>query len=215
LARLQVRWEQASTIAPQAAATGEAKAETAARIAKRPMLIYVTKDDATDTDVRKLEDVCFKDERVGIGAKFFRCIKISEADAMQDRLLKEAGKKSPRLLFVQRDYKVLKVLEDKSLSASKINKAMAKLAKAEYKTSYSSMLSKYAKLLNELDRLDDIRTTIAADEKRYASDPRKYKGKMKKLAKKKAEYEKAMDAWKKSEAALLEFKIKEVRPATT
>ena len=214
MARLQIRWEQASSIAPQAASTGEAEAkqDAGSRVAKRPMLIYVTSDDATNTQVRKLEDICFKDERVGIGAKFFRCVK---ADALQDRLLKEHGKKAPRLILVKRDYGVVKVLEGKALSASKLNKALAKLAKSEYKTSYSAMLSKYAKLLNELDRLDDVRATIAADEKRYAADPRKYKSKLKKLAKKKAEYEATMKEWKASEAALLEFKPKDVRPATT
>lgn len=217
MARLQIRWEQASSIAPQAASTGEAEAkqDAGSRVAKRPMLIYVTSDDATNTQVRKLEDICFKDERVGIGAKFFRCVKISEADALQDRLLKEHGKKAPRLILVKRDYGVVKVLEGKALSASKLNKALAKLAKSEYKTSYSAMLSKYAKLLNELDRLDDVRATIVANEKRYAANPKKYKSKLKKLAKKKAEYEATMKEWKANEAALLQFKSKDVRPATT
>ncbi|MHC4953077.1 MAG: hypothetical protein ACYTGZ_04245 [Planctomycetota bacterium] len=179
------------------------------------MVIYVTSDDATNSHVRKLEDIAFKDERIGIGAKFFRCVKVSAANAAEDRLLKEHGKKSPRLIFVKRNYEVVKVLEGKSMSASKINKAMAKLAKAEYKTSYGTMQSKYAKLLNELDRLDDVRATIAADEKRYAANPKKYKSKIKKLAKKKAEYEKDMDGWKKSEESLLVFKPKEARRTTT
>ena len=179
------------------------------------MLIYVTADDNTNSRARKLEDISLKDERVGIGAKFFRCVKITESNALQDRLLKKHGKSAPRLLFVKRNYEVVKVLEGKAMSASKINKAMAKLAKAEYKNSFSSMQSKYAKLLNELDRLDDQRTTLAANQKRYSADPRKYRGKLKKLAKKMAAYEKAMSDWKTAEAAVLEFKLKEAkRPAT-
>jgi len=179
------------------------------------MVIYVTSDDATNAAVRKLEDIAFKDERIGIGAKFFRCVKVSPANAAEDRLLKAHGKSSPRLIFVKRNYEVVKVLEGKSLSASKINKAMGKLAKAEYKNSYGSMQSKYAKLLNELDRLDDIRATITADQKRYAEKPKKYRSKMKKLAAKKAEYDKKMEAWTASEAKLLELKLVEPRPAAS
>ena len=179
------------------------------------MVIFVTSDDESNSNVRKLEDISFKDERVGIGSKFFRCIKISEGDAAQDRLLKKAGKATPRLVFLKRNYEVVAVLERRSLSASKINKAMAKLAKTEYKSSYRSMLSKYAKLLNELDRLDDKRTKLAADEARYASNPRKYKSKQKKFLKEKAKFDQEMDAWRKAEAALLEFKLKNPRPAAT
>jgi hypothetical protein len=216
LARLQIRWEQATTIAPKAAATGDAEAKqgAGALVADRPMLVYVTNDDITDNDVRKLEDVCFKDERVGIGAKFFRCVKVSAADAAEDRLLKEHGKDAPRLLFIKRDYEVVSVLDGKSLSASKINKSMEKLCRAEYKNSFGSMQSKYAKLLNELDRMDDVRAKLAADEERYAGDPAKYRSKLKKLEKNKEEYAREMEAWKKAEAELLEFQLKEARRAT-
>ena len=179
------------------------------------MVIYITADDSTNSRVRKLEDIAFKDERVGIGSKFFRLVKVTESNAAQDRLLKEHGKSAPRLLFVKRNYEVVKVLEGKAMSASKINKAMGKLAKSEYKNSFSSMQSKYAKLLNELDRLDGIRTTLAADAKRYNADPKKYKAKLKKLAKKQAEYEQKMADWKLSEAAVLEFKLKEAKRTTT
>jgi hypothetical protein len=217
LARLQIRWEQASTIAPRAAATGDAEAKQGdgALVAERPMLIYVTTDDVTDNDVRKLEDICFKDERVGIGAKFFRCVKVSAADASEDRLLKEHGKDAPRLLFVKRDYEVVSVLEGRELSASKINKSMEKLCREEYTNSYSSMQSKYAKLLNELDRLDDVRAKLAADQERYGSDPAKYRSKLKKLEKSKADFAKDMEDWNKAEAAILELKLKEARRATT
>jgi len=178
------------------------------------MVVYVTTDDASNNDVRKLEDVCFTDERVAIGAKFFRCVKISAADAAQDRLLKEHGDEAPRLLFVKRDYEVVRVLEDRRLSASKINKAMEKLCRAEYRNRYGSMQSKYAKLLNELDRLDDVRAKLAADAERYNSDPKRYRSKLKRLAKDQEEHKEEMDAWKKAESELLEFKLKGTRPSS-
>ena len=206
-----------SSVAPKAASTGDAQvSEGAGRlVADRPMLIYVTADDATSVATRKLEDISFKDERVAIGGKFFRCVKISAGDAAQDRLLKDAGKATPRLILVKRNYEVIKVLEKKKLSASKVQAAMAKLAKAEYKSSFSSMLSKYAKLLNELDRLDDVRAKLAADSTRFNADPKKYRAKLKKLAKAQAEFDKEMAEWKAEEAKLLELKLVEARPATT
>ena len=175
------------------------------------MLVYVTSDDAADDDTRKLEDICFKDERVAIGSKFFRCVKVTAAAAAEDRLLKQNGKSTPRLLLVTRNYDVVAVLEGRKLSASKINKAMSKACSSEYKTSFGSMLSKYAKLLNELDRLDDVRTKLAADEARLAEDGKKSKSKLKKFEKAKAEYDKDMAAWTAAEKKLLEFKLKPLK----
>ena len=108
MARLNIKWDSKSEVAPRAAATGDANADANAgkRYADRPMLIYVMSDDATDTIQRKLEDIAFADERVGIGSKFFHCIKMSAGNAMQDRLVNANGKATPRLLFVKRDFTV-------------------------------------------------------------------------------------------------------------
>ncbi len=174
------------------------------------MVIYVTADDETSGVARKLEDISFKDERVAIGAKFFRCVKISASDAAEDRILKVNGKSTPRLIFMKRNHQVVRVLEGRKLSASKINKAMAKLCSAEFKNRYGSMLSGYAKLLNELDRLDDVRTKLAADAKRIAdSKKKKNVSKRKKYDKAKADFDKKMKAWNASETKLLELKLKQ------
>jgi hypothetical protein len=206
-----------SSVAPKAAATGDAQAsESDGRlVAEKPMLVYVTAADDTDVFTRKLEDISLKDERVAIGSKFFRCVKISADSAAQDRLLKEHGKSAPRLILVKRNYEVVGVIESKKLSPSRINKAMAKLAKEEYTNSFSTMLGKYAKLLNELDRLDDVRSKLAADSTRYNEDPKKYAAKLKKLAKEQSAFEKSMEEWKAEEAKLLELKLVETRPATS
>jgi hypothetical protein len=212
MARLNIRWETKSTVAPQAATTGDAQAADAAAgsmFAERPMLIYVTSDDATDSTTRKLEDVAFADERIGIGTKFFMCVKVTSGNALQDRLLKETGESTPRLVFVTREYKVLATLDEKKLKPGTIVKTMAKLAQAEYKDNFSSMVSNYAKLLNELDRLDGVRTQNEEAAKKLQEKPNA--SKQKKLEKDVAEYEKSMEAWKKSEEKLLEFKPKPLK----
>ena len=173
------------------------------------MLVYVTSDDATNSISRKLEDVGFADERVAIGSKFFKCVKISAGNALQDRLIKVNGKSTPRLLFVKRDYSVMATLERKNLSGGKIVKAMAKLARSEYKNSFDSMVSSYSKLLNELDRLEGKKAQIADNERRLREKPNKSKAK--KIEREKVKYEKAVDAWKKKEGKLLAFKSKPMK----
>jgi hypothetical protein len=209
MARLNIKWKTRSSVAPQAAVTGEATADQNAGrlIAERPMLVYVTSDDNTDTYSRKLEDVCFADERVGIGSKFFDCIKVTTGDAMQDRLLSAHGKSSPRLLFVTRDYKVTKVLEKRNLSSGKLVRAMAALARKQYKTSFDSLISKYAKLLNNLDRLEGKKGQLADSMKRAAGN----KSKLKKIARAQVKYEKDMENWRKAEAKLLGFRLKKLK----
>ena len=211
MALLRIKWESKSSVAPQAASTGDAAADAEAgkRYAERPMLVYVAGDDATDSITRKLEDVGFADERVGIGSKFFRCIKVTTGNALQDRLLKEHGKATPRLLFVRRDYTVIATLEKKKLSSGSIVKSMARLAREEYKDSFSSMVSKYGKLLNERDRLDGVSTQLAEKARKLQEKPNA--SKEKKLAKQKAAFEKSMETWKKSEQKLLEFKAKPIK----
>ncbi|MHC4952639.1 MAG: hypothetical protein ACYTGZ_02020 [Planctomycetota bacterium] len=173
------------------------------------MLVYITSDDATNALTRKLEDVSFADERVGIGSKFFKCIKVTAGNAMQDRLLTNHGKSTPRIVLIKRDYTVTSVLERKNLGSGKLVKAMAKLARAEYKNSFDSMVSSYAKLLNELDRLEGKKAQIADNERRLREKPNKSKAK--KIEREKAKFEKSMDKWKKAEEKLLTFKSKPLK----
>jgi len=212
MARLNIRWQSTNSVAPQAASTGDAQsadADAGKRYAERPMLVYVTSDDATDSVTRKLEDVAFADERIGIGSKFFRCVKITAGNALQDRLLKDNGDATPRLLFVKRDYTVVATLEKKKLKPGTIVKTMARLARTEYKDSFSSMVSKYGKLLNELDRLDGVRAQNAETARKLKEKPNASKAK--KLEKDIAEYEKKMEDWKKAEEKLLAFKAKPIK----
>jgi hypothetical protein len=218
LARLRINWRSLSEIAPQAVTTGvEENAEENAdenaedskpsgMRAERPMLVYVTSDDPTDSTTRKLETVVWVDERVGLGAKLFDTIKISAADASQDRILSENGRFTPRVVLMTRDYKVTDVLQRKQISSGKVLKAMKRLAKKEYVTSFEKLVRNYTKLLNELDRLESKKTAIADQRRRLQEKPNR--SREKKIARDEAEHEKAMDAWKKKEEALLKFRFK-------
>ena len=214
MARLNIDWVSRSEVAPVAASTGEATDSDIARnkaaqkrVADKPMLIYVTSDDNTDSYTRKLEDVCFPDERVAIGSKFFKCIKITTGNALQDRLLIKHGKSTPRLLLVTRDYKVLSVLEGRKISSGKLVKAMSNLVRKEYKNRFDSMVSGYAKLLNRLDRLEGQKALLADKTKRADGN----KAKLAKIARAMTKYEMNVKKWEASEKKLLAFKLTVVK----
>lgn len=170
------------------------------------MLIWVTSDDPTNKVTRKLETNVFKSENVCLGAKLFDTIKISAGDALQDRILKENGRYTPRLVLMTRDYEVSDVLQKTQVSSGKLLKAMKRLAKKEYTTNFEKMVRDYVKLLNELDRLESKKTQLADQRRRLQEKPNK--AREKKIARDEAEYQKEMEAWKKKEEAILQFRAR-------
>jgi len=215
MARLNIKWRSLNEVAPQAVTTGETvenaeenaeETKQTSMRAEKPMLVYVTSDDPTDKDTRKLEAIVFANEKVGLGAKFFDTVKITHGDSLQDRILKENGRYAPRLVFVTRDYAVSDVLQKKQLTAGKLLKAMKKLAKTEYATNFEAMVRDYTKLLNELDRLESKRAALADQRRRLQEKPNKSRDK--KVAREEADLEVEMDAWKKKEEAILKFRVK-------
>ncbi len=174
--------------------------------AAKPMMIYVTSEDETDTLTSKLEQVVFKSEKLAIASKFFDTIKMSAGDAEQDRLISKAGKKAPRIIFLTRSYGVSKVLEGRRISAGKLTKAMSSLVRKEYKTNFNKMVKEYAKTLNELDRLEARQTQISDVRARLAE--KHNAGRLKKLNRQQKQYTKDREAWQKKHDQLLSFEFK-------
>ena len=174
--------------------------------AEKPMMVYVTSDDPTDKVTRKLEAVVFTNEKVCLGAKFFDTIKVSAGDALQDRILSENGRYTPRMVLLTREYKVVATLQKKQISGGKLLKAMQRVAKKEYATSFETMVRDYTKLLNELDRLESKKSAIADQRRRLQEKPNK--SREKKIARDEAKYEAEMNDWKKKEEAVLKFRVK-------
>ena len=189
--------------------TGESQEQTAkstSRIADKPMMVLVTDPDPTSKPMRKLEDVVFKNESLAIGTKFFTAIRISEADAARDRILAEAGKDAPRIVFLRRDYTVSGVVNKHSLKPRKITGEMRKLAKKTYVNSFDKMVKGYIKLLTKLDGLESVRQRLA--DKRSRLNGSTNKSALKKLDRDVKKYEKEMDKWRSDEEGLLTFKSK-------
>ena len=207
MARLQIKWVNKDEVGPKAVTTGQTtEAAEKAKLADRPMLVFVTSDDETDSTMRKLVDVVFANENFALACKAFDCIKVSSGNALQSRFLGEHGKDTPRILLVSRDYKTVKTMQNKQLSAGKLYKAMKVVAKVEYKNSLDAMVRGYIKLLNELDRLEGRKAKLADDQARLDAKPNA--SKEKKLARERVKFEKDMEAWEEKERKLLEFKSK-------
>ncbi|MHC5044245.1 MAG: hypothetical protein ACYTGI_17940 [Planctomycetota bacterium] len=173
-------------------------------------MVYIPSDDPTDKTTNRLEQVVFKNEKLGVGAKFFDTIKVSAGDALQDRILKTKTR-VPRMVFLRRDYSVHAVLQQRQLTPGKIIKVMKSLVKKEYVNSFDKMVKDYIKLLNELDRLEGRKTQLADTRARLAGKPNKSKAK--KLARQEAEYQAERDAWVEREKQILELKVKDQEPS--
>jgi hypothetical protein len=195
-------------------ATGEGVEATeqggSAMRSEKPVIVYIAADDATDSATRKLEEVVFKSEQLAVGAKFFVTLKMSSGDALQDRILKDAGKGEPRLVFLTRDYGVHTVLDSKAMSAGRITKAMEALVRETYENSFDGMVKEYIKLLNEMDRVEGRKSTLADQKARLAEKPNA--GKAKKLEREEQEIQAEADRLTAREKELLTFKAKGETP---
>ena len=179
---------------------------TRALISDKPMMVYVMSDDPTDSETRKLDSVAFAKEQVGVGSKFFSAIKMTTGDAAQDRVIKEAGKAVPRIVFLKRDYTVVTVLEGNELSGGGIVKAMQQVVAKEYVNNFDAMVKSYISLLNDLDRLESKKAAIEDQKRRVAEKANK--SKENKIARDEAEYKAEMEAFEAKEKKILELKIK-------
>jgi hypothetical protein len=143
---------------------------------------------------------------VGVGSKFFECIKMTSGDAAQDRITKDSGKQVPRIIFLKRDYTVVSVLEGNELSGGGIVKAMQQVVRAEYTNNFDTMVRDYISLLNDLDRLESKKAAIEDQKRRVAEKANK--SKEKKIARDEEEYKAEMEAFEAKEKKILEFKFK-------
>ena len=211
MARLRINWKSATEVAPQAVTTGDRAedAKNTSRFADKPMMVFVAHPDPTDKMMNRLDSVVFANEQFAVGTKFFDTIRISEADASRDRVLSEAGRGAPRIVFLTREYKVAKVLSGRGISAGKGVKAMKLLARKSYVNSFDKMVKGYIKLLNKLDQLEGTKRRLADGRARLNSKPNASKAK--KLERDVKEYEKDVAQWTEKEQKLLEMKPRKAK----
>ena len=151
-------------ISPEEAAvvTGSASEDEAGEasepsLSPEPILVYVPAQEPGD--FCKAEKVVLRDDKVNIGMWAFKCVTMTDEEAKADPLLAK-GKSTPRFYVIDRDYRKVKVIEGKSLSAKKLFTAMEKSAGRAYKQKLGKMVKSMQKILNEYDKINNERKVL-------------------------------------------------------
>jgi hypothetical protein len=124
---------------------------------ERPLFVFIHDADATDGTE---DDKAFQDERVAVGARFFDCVRVSKADAAEDRLLASYAPKAPILLFVRPGYEVA-ASHPARFNASKIFDAMCATMKKDYKNCVETVLKQQKEIERERAALEREREKLA------------------------------------------------------
>lgn len=160
---LTIPWESLPRIAPSDAAvlTGASGAPAApAAAADRPFFVFVA--DPGSDETAQLETVLLKDERVALGARAFRAVRMTPDEAAADPVVSKAGKAAPRFVLVSADLQSATALEKSRLSVSATWDAMKATADRFYGGSLETVVKDARELLVEYDRIDGERKVLQA-----------------------------------------------------
>jgi hypothetical protein len=215
-----MKWTSKDRVSPETAVitprdgeagTPEASAPVVeeARIADKPMMVFIT-DGAVVEGFDKLEKVVFTEDKILIGSRAFSCIKLSPEQAAKDKLLANAGKETPRIVFVTVDYKDTTVIEGSKLSVNELWKVM----QAQYKKAYEGNLETMAKsMLKVLIEFDKIGAARKVQEDKELRETKPSDGDKAEWAKTKKELDERQAKAEKERDALLKFEKKKVKAA--
>jgi hypothetical protein len=180
----------------------------------RPIFVYVC-DEAGGCEAQdKLDNLILKDEKVALGAKAFRTVKMHPDLANEDPVLKGHGKEVPRMLFVNPTDLKVTVLEGSKLKTSTLSDAMEKAAGSFWKEKLDKVVTAHLKLLTEQDQLANAQKVLAEKKTRLSSeDGAKAKKELEELAKEEAELQKEIRELDEKEAELWKLTPKPVKGA--
>ena len=102
-----------------------------------------------------------KDEKLALGMKAFRTVKMHPDMIAEEPLLKDKGKEVPRMLVVDPLKLKVTVLEKKKLKTSSLYSAMKKVAGKVYKEKLDKVVKAHLKLLTEQDQLANAEKVLA------------------------------------------------------
>jgi hypothetical protein len=203
-----IQWESLPRISPTAAVvTGEMpEAPAPAEASTKPFFVFVS--DASGTDaVTQVETVILKDERIALGARAFRAVRMSPEDAAKDPLLSKSGKESPRFVVISADLKHAIALEKGRLSVSATWDAMKGVADRFYAKSLEATVKETRDLLLEYDRIDGERKILTAKQEKLR-DKKGAEADLKEVDAKLAQLEERQKKASDREQALWELKPK-------
>lgn len=169
MAELSISWETVQTISVEqkAVVTGDSASETTEeapasplRWTDKPIIIYVCDEAAGCEGFDKLEEVTLKDEKVALGMKAFRRVKMHPDDVAKDAVLQGEGKDVPRMIVVEPESLKLTVLEGSKLKASKLFSTMKTVAGKVFKEKLDKVVDEHLKILTEQDQIVNAQKVI-------------------------------------------------------
>ena len=171
---------------------------------KKPLMIFVCEQFADCELTDLLEAKVLVDEKVALGARAFRTVRMTPDNADPEELLKGHGSKTPRLILMDPTHDKVVVLEGKSkLSAKKLYASMRKVADKFYAAKLDRTVKKSLKVLAEVDKLAPKEWSLKQKKDELAEDAPE--SKVQKLRDELAEI-----ATKKSELMAAESKLWEL-----
>jgi hypothetical protein len=171
----------------------------------RPVAVYVTDLSGVGEEYDKLEQVVLKHEKVALGMKAFRTVKMTPTEVAEDPLLAGKGTEVPRILLVEPAGKKVTVVEKSKLSAGGLFSAMEAVAGKHWSEKLDKVVKEHLSLLTKQDQVSNEEKVLCDKETRLKEEePAKVKKDLEKLAadrealqKEKAEITaKQRDLWK-------------------
>ena len=174
-------------------------AKSEAVLLDKPLFIYVT-DGSTEGAHDKIDKVVLDNNKVLVGMKIFKCVKMSPSDVNDDPLLSGHSKDDRYFLFVSRDQSKVTVIDGSKMKAKTVFGAMKKHASKDYKGKFEKNVKAVQKLCLEFDKINNATKVLSEKKARLGSDGKK--AELKKIDKELADLE---EAQKKADEKLKEL----------
>ncbi len=201
MAALNIKWESVETISKpsKAVVTGEEAAdeetgEAELKWTDKPILVFVCDDTEACEGLDKVNDIILKDEKVALGVRAFRTVKMTPSQVDADPFLEGNGKEVPRMLLLDPVKLKVTVVEKGKLKASGLFSAMKKVSNKFWKEKLDKVVKEHLSMLTEQDQLANAEKTLADKEARAADDEKKLEKVKKERAEVRAELEKLAKA---------------------
>lgn len=217
---LTAKWGSATRVSPTDGATvtgdkadskTDSKEEASEKpMAEKPIFIYVT-DGSEDGAFDKIEKVILDDNKILVGMRAFKCLKMSPSDVQDDPLLSGRAKGNRYFMFISRDYSKVKVLEGNKMKTKATYTMMKKFASKEYKTKFDKNVKATLKLLLEYDKINNAKKVLTQKKEREGADISKNEAK--KIDKELAELAERQKEAEAKEKELLTFELKAPKKA--
>jgi hypothetical protein len=161
-------------------------------------VVYVCDMTAGCEGFDKLEEVVFKNEKVALGLKAFRTVKMDRTNVDADPLLEGEGKEVPRLLVVDPVKEKVTVLEKGKLKANTLFSALKSTSARYYEENLDGLVKDHLKLHTERDQVSNELKVLQDKETRSADDA----GKLAKIKEERAAVEKRLADFRQRETDL-------------